>query len=230
MISKQIAFLESFVSDRRKNLIETIANFRTRYLTVVLEDIYQSQNASAVLRSCESFGVQDVHVIDNNLNFGINPDVTKGSNKWLTIHKYVKRDNNTIAAIDTLKRLGYRIIATSPGNEATSIEQFEVEAGKFALFFGNEHRGLSETTNNRADGCVRIPTFGFTQSLNISVSAAVVLYLMTNKLRNSAIDWKLSAREKNELKLLWLKKSLRKPEIILKEFLLKSANKQPFGN
>ena len=194
-----------------------------------MEDIYHSQNASAVLRSCESFGIQDVHIIDNYQTFTINPDVTKGSNKWLTLHKYIKSGSNTLSAIDTLKKNGYRIIATLPGSKATSIEQLDIEKGKIALLFGNEHRGLSDHAIENADESVRIPTLGFTQSLNISVSAAIILYQLSTRLRNSSVSWKLSAKERNELKLLWLKKSLRKPEIILKEFFLKSANKQRFG-
>ena len=230
MISKQVTYLENFVTDRRKDLIRRIADNRTRYITVVLEDIYQSQNASAVLRSCDCFGIQDVHIIDNHNHFEINPDVTKGSNKWLTLSKYAYDANNSITAINELRNKGYRIVATLPRHMNTAIEEFDLEAGKFALFFGNEHRGLSRTMIDSADEFIRIPMVGFTQSLNISVSAAIILYQMTSKIRNSSLDWQLTRDEKEELKLSWLKKSLRKPEIILREFLIKSSKNQQIDN
>lgn len=226
MISKQIDFLENFVSERRKELIRSIVEFRTRYIAVALEDIYQSQNASAVLRSCDCFGIQDIHIIDNYKNFDINPEVTKGSNKWLTLKKYTIEKDNTRPAINNLRKKNYRIVATLPGYKRTTIEQFDVHAGKFALFFGNEHNGLSKTMIDLADDFIYIPTTGFTQSLNISVSVAIILYEMTKRLRNSATQWHLTPEEKNELRLAWLKKSLRKPEIILKDFLSKTINNQ----
>ena len=230
MTGKKVAFLEDFVTERRKHLIRSIAEQRTRYITVALEDIYQSQNASAVLRSCDCFGVQDVHIIDNHHHFEINPDVTKGSNKWLTLYNYWKDKNNTLKAIGDLRNAGYRIVATLPQSNATTIEEFDFEDGKFALFFGNEHRGLSQTVIDVADEFIRIPMVGFTQSLNISVSAAITIYQITSQMRKSGINWQLPEKEKEELKLLWLKKSLRKPEIILKEFSLKSSKNQQIDN
>ena len=214
MKEKLVTYLQQFVTERRLKQIERVLNNRTRYITVVLEDIFQPHNASAVLRSCECFGIQDVHIIENRNKYRINPDVALGSSKWLTLRKYNQKTNNTLTAIDSLKSNGYCIVATTPDEQAGSLEEFNIREGKFALLFGTEMEGLSVEAMGLADKSIRIPQYGFTQSFNISVAAAIILYGLVNTLRNSDVSWKLDDKEKLNLKLLWLKNSIRHPDAI----------------
>ena len=219
-----IYHFEQLVLDRRKTLIDSLVQFRTRYITVVLEDIFQPQNASAVLRTCDCFGIQDVHIIENRNKYRINPDVALGANKWLTLIKYNKLQNNSLEVINLLKDKGYRIVATTPHSNDTNLEDYDLNKGKTAFVFGTELRGLSEDIINNADEYIKIPMFGFTESFNISVSAAIILHHLTFNLRNSEIDWHLSADEIKEVKLAWLRKSVKNAQLIEKEFLKKKLN------
>ena len=219
MKEKLLNYLKKFVTPERSNKIEDIVEQRTKYISIVLEDIYQSQNASAVLRSCECFGIQDVHIIENRNTYQVNPDVALGSNKWLNLLRYNQPDtNNTTVAISHLRNAGYRIVATTPHQNDKKLEDFNLLAGKTALFFGNELEGLSDEIINSADEFLKIPMYGFTESFNISVSVAVILHHLSFQLRNSNIHWQLSDREKTDLQLQWLKKSIKESEIIEKNF------------
>lgn len=213
-----IEILENCITDRRKDLLSSILNERTRYITVVLEDIYQSQNASAVLRTCDCFGIQDLHIIENNNEYKINPDVTLGSDKWLTLKQYRDNSDNSMAAITELKNNGYRIVATTPEQKHTPMEDFDLAKGKIALCFGTELTGLSDTIKKIADEFISIPMYGFTESFNISVSVAIILHHLTYRLRNSSISWKLNENDSLEVKLNWLKRSVKNSESILKKF------------
>lgn len=221
MSKELIDFLKKFVLEERYQNFQNILKSRTRYITVVLEDIFQSQNASAVLRTADCFGIQDVHVIENKNVYQLNPDVTLGSSNWLNINKYKNKENNTLDTIRHLKNNGYRIIATSPHKNDVDLEHFDLSKGKTALFFGTEINGLSDIMLENADEYLKIPMFGFTESFNISVSAAIVLYDLTTKLRKSEIIWQLSDTEKDEIMLSWLKQTLRKPELLIKSFYLR---------
>lgn len=214
-----IYFLSEFILERRVSQIHNVLKERTRYLTVVLEDIYQSQNASAVLRTCECLGIQDLHYIDGVHNFHINPQVVLGSSKWLTLKNYKGKENNSLKAIESLKADGYRIIATSPHVNGKSINDFELEKGKAAVFFGTEKSGLSKIVLDNADEFISIPMFGFTESYNISVSAAIVMYNLINKLRRSQIDFKLSQSESEILLISWLKATSKNWDMLEKRFL-----------
>jgi tRNA (guanosine-2'-O-)-methyltransferase len=211
-------FLENFLTDRRKNLISSIVKYRTKYITIALEDIFQSHNASAVLRTCDCFGIQDIHIIENRNKYQINHDIALGSNKWLSLIKHNAGDNNSLDALKTLKNQGYRIVATTPHTDSVDLENFDLEKGKIALFFGTELKGLSKEIINKADEYMRIPMFGFTESFNISVSAAIILHHLTYKLRNSLIDWKLTAEEEYQVKYQWLKSSVKNSDKIEKDF------------
>ena len=218
--SEYIAFLSDFILERRLSQIHKVLESRTRYITVVLEDIYQSQNASAVLRTCDCMGVQDVHIIEKLHSFHINPQVVLGSSKWLTLTKYKEDDNNSIQAIESLKSAGYRIVATSPHAENVDLDRFDLNKGKIALFFGTEVTGLSETVLKNADEFISIPMYGFTESYNISVSAAIVLNTLISKLRNSDIKYQLIQDEHDMLLLSWLKATTKNCEMMEKRFLL----------
>ncbi len=223
MKEKLISYLESFVSKRRAMLIDDVVKSRTGYITVVLEDIYQSHNASAVLRSCECFGIQDVHIIENRNTYTINPDVAMGSFKWLDLHRYnQEKTDNRKNALKYLKNNKYRIVATTPHDNAVNLGDFNLEKGKIALLFGTELNGLTKPMLEAADEYLKIPIYGFTESLNISVSAAIILHYLTYNLKRSSVDWQYSCEEQQNLKLKWLKKSLKKGEVIEEKFLKES--------
>jgi tRNA (guanosine-2'-O-)-methyltransferase len=217
---KLLDHLSEFVLEKRLELFHSVVKERTRYFTIVLEDIYQSQNASAVIRSCECFGIQDIHIIENINKFSVNPKVSMGAAKWLTMFKYNQKEDNTLLAIDHLRNMGYRIIGTSPNVFNSSIENLNLDKGKFALFFGNEVNGLSETVLQNADELVNIPTVGFTESLNLSVSAAICVEKLTSRLRTSNIDFRLSSQEKDALLLQWLRLTVKSWKSIEKRFLV----------
>ncbi len=219
-----INFLQDFVTENRVNTFDKVLDERTRYITIALEDIYQSQNASAVLRTSDCFGIQDVNIIENRNQYTINPDVALGASQWLTLNKYNSKENNTLDAIQNLKNKGYRIVATSPHTSKVDLPDFDLSKGKVALFFGTEQNGLSDLMIENADEYLKIPMFGFTESFNISVSAAIIIHSLTNRLKNSNIDWKLSEKERDELKLAWLKQTIKSSDMLIKEFLSKKKN------
>jgi len=224
MDSDLIKYLEQFITQKRVDLFHQVLNQRTRYITVVLEDIYQSQNASAVLRTADCLGIQDVHIIENKNNYTINPDVVLGASKWLNLVKYNVQENNTLDTIHKLKNEGYRIVATTPHKNDVNLDDFDLSRGKTALFFGTEMNGLTDLMINHADEYIKIPMVGFTESYNISVSAAIILHYLTLKLRNSKIDWQLSESEKKIILLEWLKKSIKKSSLLIDDFLSKNNN------
>jgi tRNA (guanosine-2'-O-)-methyltransferase len=214
-----IRYFEGFLTDQRKDLIEQNLSNRTRYITVVLEDLFQPQNASAVLRTCDCFGIQDVHVIENRNLFKLNPDVERGATRWLDIHHHQRNNDNTLTTLNELKANGYRIVATSPHAPDAPLESFDLSLGKTALIFGTEREGISSVVRDQADELIKIPMVGFTESFNISVSVAIILHVFTTALRQSNITWQLTDVEREQLKYKWLKNSLRKPELIEKLFL-----------
>ncbi|OQX73628.1 MAG: rRNA methyltransferase [Bacteroidetes bacterium 4484_249] len=217
---KLLNHLLEFVSENKKNLFENIIQYRTRYITVVLEDIFQPHNASAILRTCDCFGVQDVHIIENRNEYEVNPDVALGSSKWLNLIKYNSHEQNTLQAYDELRKKGYRIVATSPHKNDCTLEKLNLNS-KVALIFGTELNGLSDVAINNADEYVKIPMYGFTESFNISVSASIILHYLTEKLRKSNIKWNLSEEEIIDVKLNWVKNVIKKSELIENKFLKK---------
>lgn len=219
MHSNLTEYLESFVTESRLNLFEKVLTYRTNYITVILEDIFQSQNASAVLRTCDCFGIQNVHVIENRNSFDVNKEVALGSSKWLSINKYNEKHNNSLQAIRNLREKGYRIVATTPHKNDTFLQDFDLFNGKTALVFGSELPGISDIILNEADEFLKIPMYGFTESYNISVSAAIVLHHLTEKLRQKPKEfWQLTANERNEVKLEWLRNTIKRSELLEKEF------------
>ena len=215
-------YLEGFVSEERKRKLKQVLKERTRHITVMLENIYQPHNASAVLRSCDGFGIQDVHIVENSNEFSMSKGVTIGADKWITKYRYNKEDNgieNTEQCLSNLKDQGYRLLATTPHSEDVNIQDMDVRQ-KTALLFGTELEGLSARALEMADGYVKIPMYGFSESLNLSVSAAICLSYISQKIRNDGaeVNWQLDDHEKEDLYLQWLIKSVREPELLLTRF------------
>ena len=204
--------LSELYSDNKRSLFDRLVQYRTRHIAVVLEDIYQSHNASAVLRSCDCFGVQDVHVVENRNPFNPAGDVAVGSSKWVDYYKH--RDIKE--AYRHLHDKGYRIIATLPHENDTMIGDLDLSS-PVALVFGTELTGLTNEAIDGADGYVKIPMYGFTESFNISVCAALSLFSTTERIRRDpAIAWQMSAEEQLDLKLYWSLQVIRDGENVLK--------------
>ena len=216
-----VDYLSGFITNQRREAFERVLQQRTRYITVVLEDIYQPHNASAVLRSMDCFGIQDAHIIENSNEYRINPEVALGASKWLSLMRYNEAGNNTTRALKHLKDRGYRLVATTPHQQDVELPDFSLEKGKTALLFGTEMEGLSQQALSMADEYLRIPMYGFTESFNISVSAAIILYELKKKLVRSSVRWALDEEEKTELMLQWLKKSIKRSDLLIKQFLSK---------
>ena len=216
--TKLLTYLEGFVTDKRKKLFRNILQDRTRHFTVVLEDIYQQHNASAVIRSCDIFGIQDIHVIENKYKSKVSRHIAKGSQKWLSFHNYKEDTNNTLECLNSLKSKGYQIIATTPHNNSCSLHDFDISK-KSAFVFGVEKTGVSDLVINNADGILKIPMVGFTESLNISVAAAIILENLTFKLRNSSVDWKLTNEEQKILYASWIEKTIKNVDEIKERFI-----------
>ncbi|MEZ5147812.1 MAG: RNA methyltransferase [Bacteroidales bacterium] len=215
---KLLTHLMGFVSDHKQQLFEEIITYRTKYLTIVLEDIFQPHNASAVLRTCDCFGVQDVHIIENQNKYEVNPDVALGSSKWINLVKYNSAADNTPLAYETLRNQGYKIVATTPHKNDILLDELPLDQ-KTALVFGTELRGLSDWAIENADAWVKIPMYGFTESFNISVSAAIILHHLTEKLRISNYNWQLTSREKTDILLSWTKNTVKSAKLLEKEFM-----------
>lgn len=215
-----IAQMMEYITPRRQMLFDEIIQNRTRHITIVLENIFQPHNASAVLRSCDLTGVQDVHIIENSNTYTVNPDVAMGASKWLTLNKYNESEDNTPAAYAKLRAEGYKIVATTPHRKSVGPEDLDL-SGKVALVFGTELTGLTPYAIDYADEYLQIPMMGFTESYNISVSAALTLYTLSQRLHKSDIDWKLTEDQQLEVLLQWLRNSINRSELIEKELLNK---------
>tara|TARA_R110000764_G_scaffold72752_3_gene148970 strand:- start:7154 stop:7810 length:657 start_codon:yes stop_codon:yes gene_type:complete len=210
---KLLAYLEEIISEKRKERFTEILNERTDYITVAVEDVFQMHNTSAVVRSCESFGVQTAHLIEGKYGQRLDEEIAMGAQKWVDIKRY----KDSKAVIDSLRRQGYKIVATSPHADSSLLQNFEINS-KTALFFGTENKGLSDYVLENADSHLKIPMVGFTESLNISVSAAIILQHLTTKLKASDIDWRLTEEEKLERRLDWTKKSIKSIDDILERY------------
>jgi len=211
--------LGQFISEHKKALIEKALGERTRYITIVLEDIYQSQNASAVVRTCECMGLQELHFIENESKYSINPRVLKGSDKWIDLTKHKDKSlDNTEQCFNQLRAEGYKIYAMDPAPDGLNIDEVSIDS-KVALVMGNELRGISAYAQKHADRLVKIPMYGFTESLNISVSAAIGLNTLLPKIRQSSFPWRLTDEEKDNIRLKWYRKCVRNSGLLEREFV-----------
>jgi len=218
LVPAYLEFLLEMVSGHKRGLFLRIAEQRTRFLTVVLEDIYQPHNASAVLRSCDCFGVQDVHIIENRNRFKVIDDIVLGSSKWLTLRRYNEEAANTRACLTELRSKGYYIMGTTPHKDGIDLEDY-VPDRPTALVFGTEKDGLTEEALELCDGYLQVPMTGFTESLNISVCAAICIHHLAHRLRNSGQDWRLNDEEKTGLLTEWALEVTGNRELMETEFL-----------
>lgn len=196
------------ITPNKREMFDRIAADRTRHLTVVLENVYQEHNASAILRSCDCFGIQDLYVIEKQFRYEVKRDIALGAGRWVDMFHYNEGNVPDLECIQTLKSKGYKIVATTPHTDDKTIHEIEIDQ-PIALVFGTERRGISETMSSMADEFVRIPMYGFTESFNVSVAAALTMNVLRERLEQSALDWKINSEEQIQLKLDWCRKILR---------------------
>ncbi|MGB3180376.1 MAG: RNA methyltransferase [Cyclobacteriaceae bacterium] len=208
-------YLSGYVTDNKQTLIDQNLRKRTRYVSVLLENIYKPHNASAVVRTCDCLGIQDIHLIEEKENYEINPYVVRGAGKWVDVHKYLTGDTEN--CLKELKGQGYRIMATTPHRDGCRPEEVSLDT-PLIFAFGNEHAGLSEAVLDMADGYVQIPQVGFTESYNISVTASICLYSAVTRLWSSGKEWGLSPREIEDIRLRWYRECVKNVESHEKQF------------
>ncbi|HQW69992.1 MAG TPA: RNA methyltransferase [Flavobacterium sp.] len=199
-----LAYLEGFLTENRKERFQKVLENRTNHFTIAVEDVFQFHNTSAVMRSCEVFGIQEINIVEQRFGKDIDKEIAMGAQKWVDINRFENINN----CIQNLKTKGYQIIATTPHDDSCLLHEFDISK-KSALFFGTEKEGLSEEVMKQADGFLKIPMVGFTESLNISVSAAIIIQDITSRLRLSNIDWQLTENELLEKRLAWAKNSIK---------------------
>lgn len=210
---KIIEQLEELLTPRRRDLFRKVIHQRTNHFTVATEDVYQLHNTSAVIRSCDVFGIQNIHVIEERNRKKIDREIAMGAQKWVSLNRH----HSSAECISNLRQRGYQIVATVPHGTAVDLADFDISKPS-AIFFGTEQEGLSDEVKQNADKFLQIPMVGFTESLNISVSAAVILQHLTQNLRRSKVNWELTENEKNAVKYEWLSKCFKNFEEILKRF------------
>ena len=213
--------LQTYLTDRRNNLFQKVLSERTRHFTVVTEDVFQLHNTSAVMRTCDVFGIQDLHVVEEKVSKRIDKEIAMGAQKWVDFKRY----SSITDCIQSLKNSGYQIIATTPHDNSTLLQEFEV-AKKCAFFFGRESEGLSDIVMNSADGFLKIPMYGFTESLNISVSAAIILQSVVSKMKQANVNWQDSEEEKFELEMDWLENAIEASEEITERYYSENPKTQ----
>ena len=220
MNQELLTYLEHFITEERKERFLQVISARTNHFTVAMEDVFQMHNTSAVVRTCEVFGIQQAHSIEGRFGKRLDAKIAMGAQKWVDVFRY----NDTQSCIDTLRAQGYQIVATTPHKDAYFLNDFDISK-KSAFFFGTEKEGLSEQVLSQTDTYLKIPMVGFTESLNISVAVAIVLQQLTDKLRRSQVTWQLTDEERLSTLINWTKKSIRNVKDVLKRYEELTAQK-----
>ncbi|MEO0416487.1 MAG: RNA methyltransferase [Verrucomicrobiota bacterium] len=208
-----VAFLGEYVTENKRDKISAVLEDRTRHISVLLEDIYQPHNASACLRSCDCLGVQDIHIVESRNEYRPNNEIAMGSHKWLKMQRY----HQTASAIETLKSRGYRLVATTPNENGYDLVSLPLDQ-PVALMFGTEEQGLTDEALAAADCTLRLPMYGFTQSYNISVTLAMTLSRLVERLRTEEVNWQLSEDEKRAVRLDWYRAIIKRHELLEEAF------------
>lgn len=208
---ERIDYLATFMTEERFSLFRRTLASRTNYMTILAENTFHPHNAAALMRHCEAFGVQQMHTIETRCTFDPSRNISRGSDRWINL----VRHQSTAEALAALKAEGYRLVATTPHRESCTPETFDVTKGKFALIFGTEHAGISDEAMAAADEYLRIPMCGMVESLNVSASAAILIYQLTQRIRSQVDGWALSEDEQRRLLYDWTHLSVKDAARIL---------------
>lgn len=217
--------LFEIIPENKRFLFQKISEQRTKHLTVLLENIFQEHNASAVLRNCDCFGIQELHVIEDSNKYKVQRDIARGAGKWVDLISFNDSNNSNLKAIKYLKEKGYKIASLSPEADNYSVYNLPIDQ-PLALIFGTEWKGVSEDLKENSDYLVKIPMVGFTESFNVSVSVALTLQTLRNRLENSNFNWKLSEIEQIDLQIKWCEKYIKNGEIVRNNFEKRILNNE----
>lgn len=210
-IGERTRYLAEFMLPERREALARALDNRTDYMTVMTENMFHPQNASAIVRHCEAFGVQNIHTVESLCAFNPNLNIVRGTDKWIDINRHA----TTAEALGALKAQGYRIVATTPHRESCTPETLDVCRGRFAVVFGTEKQGISDEVVAAADDFLRIPMCGLVESLNVSASAAILIYILSQRMRREVGEWQLSAERHAELLYRWYRASVKDADALL---------------
>ena len=211
-LRERLDYLTKFITDERREVLQRTVDSRTHYMRILTENMFHPQNASAIMRHCEAFGIQQIHTVEDRCKFDPSVNIVRGTQKWVDVEHH----DTTAEALATLKAEGYRIVATTPHRCSATPETFDVTKGKFALVFGTEHAGISDEVIAAADDFLMIPMCGMVESLNVSASAAILIYMLSERIRQTVDGWQLTEAEKLKLLTRWTMSSVRDYERILR--------------
>ncbi len=215
-IESCIETLYEFITDERKERFEEVLKKRTKHITLILEDIYQSRNISAMMRSADGFGLQELHIIEDNHKWTGTKSVSKGASSWLTLHKY-KGEDPVTDCIENLKAHGFRIVATSPHKSGYTPDSLPIDK-PLAIVMGTELTGISNKLMSQVDDYVEIPMYGFSESFNVSVAASIALNRLRTRIEEAGVNNGLSEEEKQKLRMVWAYKTVKDAKAILKHY------------
>lgn len=191
------------ITEHRRDLLVKVVQNRTRHFCMVLEDLFDPHNISAVIRTAEVFGLEDVHVIEEVNPYKVNKSILKGSIKWMNIYLHKKR----MACMEHLRKKGYRIAVAST-NTNNSVLDLDLSQPT-AFYLGSEFTGNHPDTLAAADCEFKLPQYGITESMNVSVAGGVLMcYLDHFMQQKGRQNFTLSPKERDELLLEWLERHL----------------------
>ena len=208
---ERLEYMAQFLTEERKEVLSRTLAMRTHYMRILTENMFHPQNASAIMRHCEAFGIQQIHTVEDRCKFDPSVNIVRGTQKWVDVEHH----ETTAEALQALKSEGYRIVATTPHRCSATPETFDVTKGKFALVFGTEHAGISDEVIEAADDFLMIPMCGMVESLNVSASAAILIYLLSQRMRLSDVQWQIDEPSQAELLFRWTLSSVRDGERIM---------------
>ena len=208
---ERLDYMNEFITEERKEVLKRTVSQRTHYMRIMTENMFHPQNASAIMRHCEAFGIQQIHTVEDRCKFDPSVNIVRGTHKWVDVEHH----ENTAEALKALKAEGYRIVATTPHRCSATPESFDVTKGKFALVFGTEHAGISDEVIEAADDFLMIPMCGMVESLNVSASAAILIYMLSQRMRLSDVQWQIDEPSQAELLFRWTLSSVRDGERIM---------------
>ncbi|MBW8359657.1 MAG: RNA methyltransferase [Weeksellaceae bacterium] len=207
-------YLKRFLTDERLTKIERYAAESSGYALPVMEDIFQFRNAAAIVRSVEACGFHKIVAMESENEFNPYLKVTKGAETWVEVEKMP----HSLESLQEIKNRGYKILAVSPENNATMLPDYDLKE-PVALVFGTEKEGVTDEILDFADETLAVPMYGFTESFNVSVAAAICFYELRQKLIKSGIEYKLTGDKLWELKVRWARNSIPRGEQVLEHYL-----------
>lgn len=215
-----LQYMDGFLTDERRERLNAVLDQRTTHFCIAMEDLFYERNSGAIIRTADGYGIQNIHVIEPKDSFKskVTNIISKGAEKWVNKTQHGDMHNGAKDCIAELRKQGYQIVATTPHKDGHTIHNFDISK-KSAFFLGTEKTGISPEVMEEADDYIAMPIYGFTESYNVSVANAILLHELTNRLRNSDIDWHLSPEERENLMLDWTLKSIVSSHLLAEKYI-----------